>query len=125
MAFGGNIAYNKNSWHLGFNAIQYHFSLPINKAPDPYNIYALSGKSFGNYSIDYSYTFKNVHFFGEAASTNNFDKAFINGLLISADTKVDISLVYRNISKKYQSLYTNSFTESTIPNNEKGMYWRD
>ncbi len=120
--FGGNFSYNRNNWHVGVNAIQYHFQLPINKSPDPYNIYSLSGKNLGNYSIDYSYTFKNLHFFGEAATTNNFNKAFINGLMISVDNKADISLVYRNISEKYQSLYTNSFTENTYPNNEKGVY---
>ncbi len=121
-AFGGNLSYNSNNWHVGVNAVQYHFQLPINKSADPYNIYSLSGKSPGNYSIDYSYTFKNLHFFGEAATTSNFNKAFINGLMISVDSKATISLVYRNISEKYQSLYTNSFTENTYPNNEKGVY---
>lgn len=122
LAFGGNLAYNKNNLHLGINGIQYHFKLPINKLSDPYNIYALSGKNFGNYSVDYSYTFRNMHFFGEAATTNNEAKAFVNGLIISIDPRVDMSLLYRNISKNYQSLYTNAFTESTLPNNEKGMY---
>ena len=122
LAFGSNIAYNKSNWHLGVNAIQYHFKLPINKQQSPYNLYAISGKDMGNYSIDYSYTFRNLHFFGEAAATNNFNKAFVNGLVISVDTKVDMSLLYRNISSKYQSLYTNAFTENTFPNNEKGMY---
>lgn len=119
---GGNVAYNFRNLHLGINAVQYQFKLPIRKAGDPYNLYALSGSSFGNYSIDYSYTFKNVHFFGEAASTNHFDKAFVNGLIVSIDPKIDMSMVYRNISQKYQSLYTNAFTESTYPNNEEGIY---
>ena len=121
-AFGGNIAFNRNNFHLGLNTIQYRFKLPIQKAADPYNLYAFSGKKLSNYSFDYSYTFKNLHFFGEAASTGNFDKAFVNGLIISVDAKVDMSLVYRNISKTYQSLNTNAFTENSLPTNEKGIY---
>ena len=121
-AFGGNIAFNKNNFHIGFNTVQYRFKLPIQKAADPYNLYAFSGKKLSNYSIDFSYTFKNLHFFGEAASTGNFDKAFVNGLIISLDAKVDMSLVYRNISKTYQSLYANAFTENSLPTNEKGIY---
>ena len=121
-AYGGNIAFNKNNFHIGANVIQYNFKLPINKADDPYNIYALSGKNTGNQSIDYSYTFKNFHFFGEAAMDNNRNKAFVNGIIISVDAAVDMSLMYRNISQKYQSLYTNAFTESTFPTNEKGLY---
>ncbi|MEP7238018.1 MAG: helix-hairpin-helix domain-containing protein [Ferruginibacter sp.] len=122
LAFGGNIAYQFKKLHLGINGIQYKFKLPLIKSTEPYNKYALSGNSFGNYSLDYSYTFKNLHFFGEAAITSGFNKAFINGLLMSVSSRVDISLLYRNISKAYQSLYTSAFTESTYPNNEKGLF---
>ncbi|MES2850755.1 MAG: helix-hairpin-helix domain-containing protein [Bacteroidota bacterium] len=122
LAYGGNIAYNKNRLHLGANIIQYQFKFPITKANDPYNLYALSGKNIGNQSIDYSYTFRNLHFFGEAAMDNNRNKAFVNGLLLSVASNADMSFVYRNISPGYQSLYTNAFTESTFPTNEKGLY---
>lgn len=120
--FGGNISFTKNTFHIGLNGVHYHFKYPIIKIDELYNKYALNGNSWGNYSIDYSYTFKNMHFFGEAATTEKFDKAFINGLLISADARVDLSFVYRKISKRYQSLYTSAFTESTFPTNENGFY---
>ena len=122
LAFGGNFSYQYKGLHLGINGIQYRFKLPLIKSAEPYNLYALSGKNFGNYSFDYSYTFKNLHFFGEAAFTSNFEKAFINGLLISASSHVDLSLLYRNISKSYQSLYAYAFTENTFPTNETGLY---
>ena len=122
LAVGGNLSYTNSHLHVGINAIKYHFKFPVNKAAEPYNLYSLSGKNLGNYSIDYSYTFKNLHFFGEAAATNHFTKAFINGLIISLDAKIDMSLLYRNISQQYQSLYTNAFTENTYPTNEKGVY---
>jgi hypothetical protein len=85
-------------------------------------MYALSGNKAGNYSIDYSYTYKNIHFFGEAAADEDLDKAFVDGLLISVDSHVDMSFLYRNISRGYQSLYTNASTESTYPTNESGFY---
>ena len=122
LAFGGNIAYRIKNIRLGLNAVQYAFKYPLQKASDPYNLYALSGKSFGNYSTDYSYTFRNLHFFGETAINDKRYPAFINGLLLSVATDADLSFVYRNISKGYQSLYTNAFTESTYPNNEKGLF---
>ena len=121
-AIGGNISFNPDRFHLGINTIQYHFDLPLEKDNYPYNLYALSGNSFGNSGIDYSYTFKNMHLYGEAAVTNKMDKAFVNGLLISLDPNVDMSFLYRNISPQYQSLYTNAFTENSYPNNEKGFY---
>ncbi len=122
LTFGGNLSLQLDNLHVGVNAVQYQFKLPLIKDPQPYNLYALNGKSFGNYSVDYSYTFKNLHFFGEAAASSQNGLAFVNGLLISVSGNVDMSFLYRNISKKYQSLYTNAFTESTLPNNEKGLF---
>ncbi len=122
LAFGGNFSYLIKRLHVGINAIQYNFKYPLQKQADPYNLYALSGKSFGNYSVDYGYTYKNMHFYGEAAATDKKYTAFINGILISTAANVDMSFVYRNISKGYQSLYTSAFTENSLPTNEKGFF---
>jgi hypothetical protein len=121
-AFGGNIIYRGNRWHIGANGIFYNFSLPIVKRDEPYNLYAISGKQWYNFSVDYSYTYKNLHFFGEAAMDKNFNQAFINGLLLSVDHRVDISIVQRTINKAYQSVNGNAFTENTYPVNETGFY---
>lgn len=122
LTLGGNVGYSDDKFHVGVNAVHYTFDHAITKAALLYNKYALSGKSAGNYSVDYSYTYKNMHFFGEAASDQDLDKAFVNGLMISADSHIDMSFLYRNISKGYQSLYTNAFTESTYPTNESGFF---
>ena len=121
-AYGGNVTYNKEGLHLGINAIHFKYSNPIIKDLQPYNQYSISGKYWNNYSFDYSYTFKNMHLFGEAAIDMRKSKAFVGGLLASLDTKVDASLVYRNIDKSYQSVFGNAFTESTFPTNEKGLF---
>jgi hypothetical protein len=120
--FGGNITYRGNRWHIGVNGIYYNFSLPVQKRDEPYNLYAISGKNWYNFSVDYSYTYKNLHFFGEAAADKNFNRAFINGLLVSVDPRVDISFVQRTISAAYQSINGNAFTENTYPTNETGFY---
>jgi hypothetical protein len=122
LTIGGNISFKNKNLHVGLNMVGYKFKLPLFKSGDPYNKYALSGSSLGNYSIDGSYTYKNMHLFGEAATTKNFNKAFVGGALISASKDVDISFLYRNISKGYQSLYANAFTENSYPNNETGFY---
>lgn len=119
---GGNILYRGNRWQIGVNGIHYNFSLPIEKRNEPYNLYAISGKQWYNFSVDYSYTYKNLHFFGEAAADKNLNKAFINGLLLSVDSRVDISFVQRTINKGYQSINGNAFTENTYPTNETGFY---
>ncbi len=122
LAFGGNLSFSNGHFHLGANAIHYDFEHRITKADYLYNKFALSGKRAGNYSLDYSYTYKNLHFFGEAAADEDLDKASVNGLLINADANVAMTFLYRNISRGYQSLYSNAFTENTYPTNESGFY---
>lgn len=121
-ALGANITVRKSRWHAGINGVYYQFSLPVQKRDEPYNRYAISGSNWFNISTDYSYTHKNLHFFGEAAVDRYFNKAFINGLLLSVDTRVDVSLLHRHISKAYQAVYGNAFTENTYPTNEQGIY---
>ena len=33
-----------------------------------------------------------------------------------------MSFLYRNISPSFRSLYSDAFTENSVPNNEKGFY---
>jgi hypothetical protein len=122
LSFGGNLNYSDDRFQAGVNAVHYNFDHHINKVDYLYNKYSISGKTAGNYSVDYSYTFKNMHFLGEAATDEGLDKAFLSGLLISTDSRVDMSFLYRNISSGYQSLYTNAFTKNSTPTNESGFY---
>jgi hypothetical protein len=122
VSVGGNIKYSAGNWHAGVNAIYYHFSNAIGKPDEPYDFYAMTGKTWYNAGIDYSYTFRNLHFFGEAAVDKDLDRAFINGLLLSVDPRVDVSFLYRSIGKGYRALNANAFTENSSPANEKGFY---
>lgn len=121
-SFGGNISYYYQAMKFGINAVQYHFSMPFQKRDEPYNLFSWHGRSWRNFSFDYSTTYRNVHFFGEAAVDKNLHKAFVNGALISVDPKVDFSLLHRSISKDYQAIYGNAFTENVQPVNETGIY---
>jgi hypothetical protein len=121
-SFGGNISYNRLGFHIGANAVAFKFSEPIQRDIPPYNQFAIQGDNWHNYSLDYSFTYRNMHFFGEAAMDKRQSKAFVNGMMISLDKHIDASMVYRNIEKSYQSLYGNAFTESTFPTNEKGLF---
>jgi hypothetical protein len=122
ISFGGNLSYYGKNWKMGVNGIGYDFSLPVVKRNEPYNLFAIGGKKWNNFSIDYSYTYHNLHFFGEAAIDKNFNKGIINGLLMSVDPKVDLCVVQRAIGKRYQAVYGNAFTENTYPTNENAIY---
>jgi DNA uptake protein ComE-like DNA-binding protein len=122
LSAGGNINFHSSKLKLGLNSVIHKFSKPFQKREELYNLYAFTGNTLWNGSIDYSFTIRNMHFFGEAAIDRELHSALINGALISLDPKVDVSIVYRSLSKAYQTIFGNAFTENTLPVNEKGLY---
>ena len=121
-AAGFSGRYQARRWQAGINGVVYHFSLPLQKRDEPYNLYAIHGNSWYNISVDYSGTFRNLHFFGETAFSPGWHTAFLHGLLISAGHQADIALVHRFIGPACQALNANAFTENTSPTNEEGLY---
>jgi hypothetical protein len=124
LAGGFNLLYKGAAWHVGTSCISYEFSNPIQKRDEPYNYYAFSGRRLTNYSVDYDYTVKNMHLFGELAFSPgaNQNKALLQGMLISLDPKADASLVFRHLESGFQSLYSTAFTENSLPANESGLF---
>jgi hypothetical protein len=125
---GGNIRYRTRSFQVGVNSVRYSFSLPLRKRDEPYNLFSIKGDEWSNASADYAFTYKNMHMFGEVAVDHHLKTALLQGCMFSVDPSMDIAFVFRNISKEYQSLNANAFTENTSPVNEKGLYtgitWR-
>ena len=119
---GGQLQYNNNNLKIGAQAIYYKFSQPWQKANDPYNRFSITGSEWGNASIDYNYTYKNIHIFGETAIDFKSNIASVNGLMATVDRNVDVSILHRKINKAYQALNANAFTEGVFPNNETGLY---
>jgi hypothetical protein len=122
---GGNISFNSRAkdLHLGTSLIETHYSTALIKSPSLYNQYAFSGKDNLNVSVDYSLLWQNFNFFGEGAFSGNGGKAMVLGLIASLSSKTEMSMVYRNYERNFQSSYGNAFGENTTNNNEKGIYW--
>ncbi|TNF32079.1 MAG: helix-hairpin-helix domain-containing protein, partial [Bacteroidetes bacterium] len=69
--YGGNVSYKSRRLSVGLTAVGYQFSKPIQRSDDLYNIFEFSGKQNSNFGLDYSYIFRNFHFFGEFAISQN------------------------------------------------------
>ena len=119
---GSNIRYSISKGHLGLNSIQYFFSKNFRISDKPYDLFSIDGNRWANLSVDYSYTFRNIHLFGEVATDKHRDIAMINGMIASLDKSIDLSMVFRKIPKEFQSLWGNAFTENAMPSNETGLY---
>lgn len=120
--YGGNVSYKSRKLSIGITAVGYQFSKPIQRSDDLYNIYEFAGKQNSNFGLDYSYIFRNFHFFGEFAMSQNTGFATTHGLLMTVDPRVTITAMVRYLQPKYQALYANAVTENSRMNNETGYY---
>ncbi len=107
---------------IGLNVVRQNFSTNINPPTDESNAYDFAGKSLANISLNYNYTYYNMHFFGETALSAPGTWATINGMLLSLDKKLGISVLQRYYDKNYQSEGARAFAENTRTQNESGLY---
>lgn len=107
---------------IAFNTVHYSFSYPLIKEPLPYNYFGFKGKRMAGYSIDYGFSFFNIHWLGEMALDQNGNRALLAGALMSPDSRFDLALLYRNYSRGYQLLFSNGFGSGSQTSNESGLY---
>jgi hypothetical protein len=120
--YGGNVSFRNKRLSLGITAVGYQFSKPIQRSDNLYNIFEFSGKQNSNFGLDYSYIFRNFHFFGEFAMSQNLGFATTHGLFMTIDPRVTVTVMARHFQPKYQALYANAVTENSRMNNETGYY---
>lgn len=119
---GFRISKENISRHIAINGIGYRYSHYFMKRELPYNRYSIVGKHWYNLSVDYSYTRRNLHFFGEIAIDPQTDPAFLQGVLASLHRNLDMALLFRKIVPGFQSMFSRAFTENTSVSNETGLY---
>ncbi len=122
ISWGAALSYRYEQLHIALNTVHHQFGSPLRKAPEPYNRFQLTGTRFGYYSIDYSYSFRNIHLFGEVAADRRFTGALLAGLIASVSPSVDLAVLYRTMPPAYQTIHASAFTENTNPGNERGLY---
>ncbi len=120
---GASIQYNvKNTAHIAANLVYMQLSSALNRKEIPQNLHKFQGRTLLNGSIDYSYIFRNLNFYGETALSQNGGWATLNGLLVGLNSTMDLAVLHRNYQPDFQSIYTNAFGETSGTSNEKGTY---
>ncbi|MBX2965937.1 MAG: helix-hairpin-helix domain-containing protein [Cyclobacteriaceae bacterium] len=115
--------YKKSFFDVGLIYHRLAYDMPVNRTPQPYNQFVFSGDRLVNTGAYMNYSRYNFTFFAEAAKTIDGGAGITGGLLGSLTPQFDVALHYRNYQRNFQSLYSNAFAESSVPRNERGMYW--
>lgn len=120
--FGGNLNYHKNRLSIGLTAYRMELGADYQRRLSFYNQFDFNNSQNANAGLDYNYVIRNFNFFGEAATSENGGYAFLNGIMMSLDPRLSLSIVHRKFSRDYQSHYAVALSENTRVVNENGLY---
>ena len=121
-SIGGSLRYFQSNLDISINHLSSIFDTPLVRADNIANRFRFSGDQLHNTSIDYSYRYRNVHLFGESAYASTGGLAHLVGALIGLDKRLSASIVYRDYGVSYNTIAPNAFGESSLVNNETGLY---
>ncbi|HEY9009069.1 MAG TPA: helix-hairpin-helix domain-containing protein [Ohtaekwangia sp.] len=120
---GAILHYKNERFDAGILYNRMELSHPVLKTATLYNQFAFQGNTSEQAGIYLNYTWQNVTFFSEAATSDRHGHAYIAGLLGSLTRHLDIALLHRNYSCSYHASYSNAFAEGSTTQNESGTYW--
>lgn len=122
LIYGGALQYLSSNLNLGVTAYQSSYQHEFTTGTSLYNKYAFRGKNLVNTGFHYSYTFRNIYFYGETAHSLKGGWAIVNGAMASLSKQVSAVLLHRIYDKDYHSFFSKGVGEGTEINNEKGWY---
>ena len=117
---GATVRYKRTNGQFSLNAAGYHFSEPFQLSDQPYKRFDFSGKVAFHLSMDHAFTWRNIHFFGEAGIDQKRQKGLLQGIIMALDPKLDVMVLVKSIAPGFTSFYGNAFTEGSLPENEAG-----
>lgn len=112
----------KGPWRIEVTAHHQRFSIPLWAGDDPYELFDPQGLSFFHGGVAGRYALNNGNVYGEIATDQDGDPAYIAGLILVPDRRLNVSLHYRNFSRGYMPIGPDAFRESSKTQNEKGLY---
>jgi len=119
---GSRIQLNLNRLQVGYTSYLLHFNVPVVPSSDLYQQFYFSGKQQWINSIDYSFLYRNMNFFGEVAYDGDGLPAQIHGLMYAANYHYSLALLYRDFPRDFTSFFGSPLSEGSKPINERALY---
>ncbi|MEI7596225.1 MAG: helix-hairpin-helix domain-containing protein [Bacteroidota bacterium] len=120
--YGTNLNYKYKNVKIGGTAYHQTFDKALVPSKSLYQLFDFSGKENTVYGIDYSYFYQPFSFFGEASTSQNGGKAFLQGFEAHLATFLSVSALYRKYDANYQNLYSAAISSNSSAQNEEGIY---
>ncbi|WP_341226202.1 helix-hairpin-helix domain-containing protein [uncultured Arcticibacterium sp.] len=119
---GINAKWQHGDGHIGFTVLNTNYSNPLERNSREYAVHEFKGTQNTVMGPNFSYSWQNFNFFGEAARSSSGGIGAIGGFVASLSPQVEWALNFRNYDKDFHSFYSNAFGEGSRTINEKGIY---
>lgn len=120
--FGGRIEYSGSAFKMGLTGFASRYDGDFQRRLSFYNQFEFTANENFVAGIDYNYVYRNFNFFGEFSRSQNGGIAYVNGVLLSLDSRLSVTLLHRNYGVNYQNLLSNGLAEGSNSWNEKGIF---
>lgn len=123
LIYGANLKYENRNFEVGITAVEQGYNTYYQRSDLLANRYRFSGKNLLNLSVDYSYVYRNLSIYGEAAQSRDSKAvSFLQGVNLALGRKAALAVIYRHYPKDYHSFYAQGFGDGSNTNNESGLY---
>ena len=119
---GVNATFQLKNGQIGATILNTQFDAILQRTPYLYNKFEFSGKHNLVVGTNFTYTWQNINFFGEAAHSSSGGVGAIGGFIASLSRQVEWAVNIRSYDKNFHSFYANAFGENSRTINEKGIY---
>jgi hypothetical protein len=117
-----NLSYRHQLFKVGTTFYQSWLSVPLIPSNEPYKIFAFSGTSQRAGSVDYYFKVNKFTFFGETALSSQKAVATLNGVMIAPVSTLNLVVLQRYFSPKYDLFFAKAFGKASRVSNESGIY---
>ncbi len=108
--------------HIGITALHTGFNKFIERNEVAYARFEFKGKENLLIGPNFSYSWQNFNFFGEAARSSSGGLGAIGGFVASLSPQFEWAVNLRNFDRDFHSFYANAFGEGSRTINERGIY---
>lgn len=120
---GFNVTYRNPKFKIGLTGVGSWLNVQIQPELQPYNQFYFRGKNQFAMSVDYYFRLQKFRFCGETAINERGAVATLNSVNYSPVSILNLVLLQRYYSPKYDVFFANAFAENSKTNNENGVYF--
>lgn len=109
-------------FQLELNCVGHRFGYSYHPRHPADSVMIIEGRYWLNGGVSYRYQFRNLLGFGEIAVDRMGRNAMTHSLVISLQSRLSVSVLFRNINRAYGALFSSAFTDNGKAADETGLY---